>query len=122
MLAARLSTKRRHRNAGRPPEKDAPGFLAWLRLRPCILEHSGECWGKVRACHWDEAGDKGMATKVADKWSLPMCDGHHGEQTDVLGWPDFQTKYRFGAEAFCRKLWQDWPGRIEWLRRLANGA
>ena len=31
----------------------------------------------MRACHWDEAGDKGVATKVSDKFSLPMCDEHH---------------------------------------------
>jgi hypothetical protein len=120
-FAAKLSTKRKHRNAGRPAEKDAPGFLSWIRQRPCILDNTGECVGKVRACHWDEAGDKGMATKVADKWALPMCDGHHAEQTDVLGWPKFQIKYRFKAEAFCTQLWQAWPGRIAWLRNLANG-
>lgn len=118
--AARLSTKRRHQNAGRPPVKDAPGFLAYVRQRPCILAHTGECRGKVRACHWDEAGDKGMATKVADQWSLPMCDGHHQEQTDVLGWPKFQEKYRFSAKAFCETLWRAWPGRVAWLRKLID--
>ncbi|MDQ2762674.1 MAG: hypothetical protein M3Y22_04045, partial [Pseudomonadota bacterium] len=97
---ARLSTKRRHPNAGRPAEKSAPGFLAYVRQRPCILEGTGECRGKVRACHWDEAGDKGVATKVSDKFALPMCDGHHAEQGDVLGWPKFQQKYGFSAEKF----------------------
>jgi len=117
MLAqAKLQTKRRHSNAGRPPEKHAPGFLAYVRQRPCILAHTGDCQGKVRACHWDEAGDKGVGTKVADRWCLPMCDGHHAEQTDRLGWPDFQAKYRFVARAFCEQLWRAWPGRVAWER------
>lgn len=116
--SAKLSTKRRHTNAGRPAEKSAPGFLAFVRQRPCILDHTGECRGKVRACHWDEAGDKGMGTKVADKWSLPMCDGHHQEQTDVLGWPKFQVKYRFNAREFCEQLWRAWPSRLRWENSL----
>lgn len=120
MFAARLDTKKRIRNAGRPAHKDAPGFLRFVRQFPCILADSGECWGKIRACHWDEAGDKGMGTKVSDRYSLPMCDGHHAEQTDVLGWPEFQKKYRFDPREFCDRLWNKWPGRIAWLRDLAK--
>ncbi len=119
-LAARLDTRRRHKNAGRPTEKDAPGFLAYVRQRPCILEDTGECWGKVRACHWDEAGDKGMGTKVSDRWTLPMCDGHHDEQTNVLGWPKFQEKYRFSAREFCERLWHAWPSRARWEAKNAG--
>lgn len=110
----KVNTGPRIRNAGRPAHKEAPAFLKWLRGRECILAHTGECRGKVRACHWDEAGDKGVATKVSDKFSLPMCDEHHRIQTDVIGWPRFQLKYGFKAADVCAKFWQDWHGRAKW--------
>lgn len=111
----RLDTGKRHQNAVDPAGKRCEPYLAWLRkTRKCILEYTGECRGKVRACHWDEAGDKGVATKVSDKWSLPMCDGHHEEQTDVLSWPRFQLKYGFSAREVCAAFWFKWPGRAKW--------
>lgn len=112
----KIDTSARRKNAGRPAHKCAPGFLKWLRTRNCILAHTGECEGKVRACHWDEAGDKGVATKVSDKFSLPMCDEHHRIQTDVLGWPQFQLRYGFHAVTVCAKFWHDWHGRADWER------
>jgi len=118
-LRAKLKPKRRG-TVGRPVEKDAPAFLRFVRKHPCILEDTGECRGKVRACHWDEAGDKGTSTKVADRFTLPMCDGHHHEQTEVLGWPKFQAKYAFSAEAFCATLWKSWPGLSAWNRAVAG--
>lgn len=112
----RVDTSPRHKNAKDPAGKRCEPFLKWLRTRNCILAHTGECKGKVRACHWDEAGDKGMGTKVSDRWSLPMCDEHHRIQTDVLGWPKFQTKYGFVAAKVCATFWQDWHGRAAWER------
>ena len=120
MIRARIS-KRPKVRAGRPPEKDAPAFLKFVRTQhQCILVDTGECHGKVRACHWDEAGDKGISTKVSDRWSLPMCDRHHAEQTDELGWPEFQRRHGFSAEAFCAALWKSWPGRGAWEKALAE--
>lgn len=110
----KIDTRPRKQNAKDPAGKRCPKYLQWLRTRKCILSHTGECWGKVRACHWDEAGDKGMGTKVSDRWSLPMCDGHHAEQTDKLGWPKFQTKYGFVAAKVCLAFWTDWPQRKAW--------
>lgn len=114
-----LSAKPRRRNAKDPAGKRCPTYLQWLRGRACILATTGECSGQIRACHWDEAGDKGMGTKVSDKWSLPMCDGHHAEQTDRLGWPKFQAKYRFSAREVCQFFWSKWPKRSEW--EVRNG-
>lgn len=107
----------RRKNAKDPAGKRCEPFLKWLRTRNCILAASGGCAGKVRACHWDEAGDKGIATKVSDCWSLPMCDEHHRIQTDVLGWPKFQATYRFSAREACATYWRGWPGRAAWERR-----
>lgn len=110
----KINTGPRRKNAKDPAGKRCEPFRKWLRTRPCILEHTGECMGKVRACHWDEAGDKGMGTKVSDKWEMPMCDEHHRIQTDGLGWPDFQKKYGFLARVVCETFWNAWPGRVKW--------
>lgn len=115
----RVDTRPRHRNSGRPAEKSAPGFLAWLRQRTCLLAKTGDCRGRVGACHYDPYGDKGIGTKVADKAALPMCDGHHAEQTDQLGWPEFERKYDFDGRATVDVYWREWPGRAAWERRLA---
>lgn len=110
-----VDTRPRHKNAGRPPEKCAPQFLQWLRSRRCILNRTGDCSGKARACHVDYAGGKGMATKVADKFSVPMCDGHHGEQH--RGWKTFEAKYRINCLALSADFWLRWPGRPAWERK-----
>jgi hypothetical protein len=115
-MLARVDTRPRIRGAGRPAEKSAPGFLKWLRGRSCHLAGQGPCSGKVRACHVDYAGDKGMATKVSDRFAIPMCDGHHQEQTDRLGWGPFEAKYRFDALSAAGEFWRLWPGRPAWER------
>jgi len=111
----KIDTSPRNKNAGRPAHKSAPGFLQFLRGRNCILAHTGECVGKVRACHWDQAGDKGMGTKVSDCWALPMCDGHHGEQHNI-GWPRFVAKYQLAPREACIAFWRAWQGRVKWER------
>jgi hypothetical protein len=120
-MLARVDTRPRHRNAGRPAEKSAPTFLKWLRGRPCILARSPEhqCSGKVRACHVDYAGDKGMSTKVSDRFAVPMCDGAHREQTDVLGWGPFEEKHKLDALKAADQFWTAWPGRGAWERARA---
>jgi hypothetical protein len=62
--------KPRIENSHRADEwKRCEPFLKWLRGRPCFLsvhapgKHT--CTGKVRACHFDPFGDKGMSTKVS---------------------------------------------------------
>lgn len=114
----RADTRPRRRNAGRPAEKSAEGFRQWLRSRSCILARTGECRGKVRACHVDYAGDKGTATKVSDKFSVPMCDGHHAEQH--RGWQTFETKYRINCLALAAQFWAAWPGRRAWEAKFQH--
>lgn len=86
-------------------------FLKWLRGRACFIStqsRSHVCEGKVRACHFDPWGNKGMGAKVSDSASLPMCDAAHAEQTDVLGWPEFQRKYEFDGRDVVTAYWLEW--------------
>jgi hypothetical protein len=90
-----------------------------LRGRECFIAlHTGdhECAGKVRSCHFDPWGDKGMGTKVSDNACLPMCDGAHAEQTDRLGWPKFQQKYGFDGRHIVTAYW------LQWLHGTTMGA
>lgn len=116
-MLARIDTRPRHRNARRPAEKDAPAFLKWLRGRPCHLQGYSACFGKVRACHVDPAGGKGIGAKVADRHAIPMCDGHHDEQHQ-RGWATFQALYAFDAVAVAAEFWRLWPARLAWERKL----
>ncbi|WBO23974.1 DUF968 domain-containing protein [Sphingomonas abietis] len=115
-MFARADIRPRHRNAGRPPEKSARAYLQWLRGRACLLAPTGECEGKIEACHFDPWGDKGVGTKVSDFAALPMCRRHHEIQTDRLGWPQFQTRYGFEGRAMVTRYWRAWPGRVAWER------
>jgi hypothetical protein len=87
-------------------------FLKWLRGRPCFLsihapkEH--KCEGKVRACHFDPWGDKGMGTKVSDSAAMPMCDRAHMLQTDIMGWPSFQRHFGFDGRDVVTAYWLEW--------------
>src|SRR5512139_2705140 len=106
--------KPRKRNSPRPAEKSAPGFLQWLRGRECFLANFGECSDTVEAAHVDHGGDKGMGTKVSDRFAIPLCGGpagHHAEQHRI-GWQSFEEKYIFGAVGVAEQYWRAWPGRI----------
>src|SRR4249919_4260698 len=86
-------------------------FLKWLRGRPCFLSvHAPRvhrCAGKVRACHFDPWGDKGMSTKVSDSAAFPMCDGGHAEQHG-LGWQTFQYNWAFDGRDVVTAYWLEW--------------
>jgi hypothetical protein len=118
MLGRSLLAPRR-KNAPRPAEKDARGFLQWVRGRACLFAHMSGCSGKIEAAHLDFAGGKGVGTKVADRYAIPACQGHHRLQHDK-GWTTFMAlmgtnaKELLGAAA---RLWNAWPGRRAWERK-----
>lgn len=118
----RVDVRARHRNAGRPPEKDAKGFLQWLRGRPCIFADQGDCQGKIVPAHLDFAGGKGMSTKVADRYCVPMCGlAHHARQHNI-GWDTFMLEMGVTREQLmlaAARLWSAWPGREAWERKTA---
>jgi hypothetical protein len=94
----------------------APGFLQWLRGRPCLLVDKGGCAGKIEAAHVDYAGGKGVGIKVHDKHCIPLCSEHHRVQ-HAWGWKAFEANFGMSpgdallsAEAF----WNNWHGRKAW--------
>lgn len=120
----RLDLRSAHRNAGRPPEKDAPGFRQFVRGRPCIFADTGQCEGKREAAHLDFAGGKGVSTKVADRYSVPMCSAHHRLQHS-LGWQTFMIRMEVTREQLliaAARLWNAWPGRPAWERKQREAA
>lgn len=79
-LNARIDTRPRIQNSHRADlARRCPHHLKWIRGRSCCVERSGECSGKIEAAHVDHAGGKGMALKVTDWATVPMCSGHHAE-------------------------------------------
>ena len=120
----RVSTAPRKRNSPRLAEKSAPAFLQWLRGRSCLFEGMAvPCGGKTEAMHVDYAGDKGMGTKVSDRFCVPGCTAHHALQ-HRLGWDSFEVEIRIAQGAtliFAKGYWDRWPGRIAWERKLADG-
>ena len=117
----RVDVRPRKRNAPRPAEKSAPGFLQWLRGRQCAAL-TGDCEGKLEAAHVDYAGDKGMSTKVSDRYSIPLCSKHHRLQHTV-GWPEFERR-QYGREGhglgLANAYWHYWPGRRAWEAKNAS--
>ena len=112
----RIDTRPRKRNAPRPAEKSASGFLQWLRGRECAFALYGGCEGKIEAMHLDFAGGKGIGTKVADKFALPCCSGHHRLQ-HTKGWATFLKMIGVTKEALldaAGRFWRAWPGRAKW--------
>jgi hypothetical protein len=118
----RVNTKPRKRNSPRIAEKSAPAFLQWIRGRNCYagLGREHTCSGKIQAAHVDYAGGKGMATKVADRHCVPLCEGHHVEQ-HRLGWQSFEVKYNTNCLMAAETYWRNWPGRAAWERKLSDG-
>lgn len=119
----KIDIRSRHRNAPRPAEKSAPGFLQWLRGRECFFAYMGDCDGKMEAMHLDFAGGKGMGTKVADRYSLPACTAHHSRQ-HTIGWDTFLAHAvghtKEGLLYAAGRYWQAWPGRPSWERKLED--
>lgn len=114
--------RNRHKNRGRPPEKSNYKYLQWLRGRPCALQNHGGCGGKVHACHVDYAGDKGMGTKVADHFAIPMCTCHHAEQHNI-GWTHFEARYAIRGIVLAEQFFGAWlntPMGAKWIMEREN--
>jgi hypothetical protein len=120
-MLARSAISPRRKNAGRPAEKSAPGFLKWLRGRPCAfsiaLNTEANCHGKMEAAHTPGGGDKGMGTKCSDRYAVPLCSSHHRSQHDK-GWPFYQRLLEIDAKSLAEDYWRAWPGRAAWERAL----
>lgn len=116
-IGMKLDLSPRHKNSGRPPEKDAPKFLEWARkTHGCLFRADGNCAGRIEAMHLDFAGGKGMGSKVADRFTVIACSYHHDRQ-HKRGWATFLREFGVTKEALLEaadKMWRAWPGRLKW--------
>ena len=113
MLRAAAFKPRKQNSHRADAWKRVPGFLQWLRGRPCLLCDRGGCDGKIVAAHVDYAGDKGMGTKVHDRFAIPLCggfNGHHAAQ-HAWGWDTFEANFKINALEASKAYWAAWPGR-----------
>ena len=88
--------KRKQRREG-----DSPKHRAWIRQAQCLALHYSvgpHCRGRVQAAHIRTGTDGGMGKKPHDKWCVPLCALHHGEQHQV-GETRFWKKYDLGIES-----------------------
>ena len=110
--------------AGRPAWKCAEDFKRWLRKLPCACcsAPAGDIGNPIVAAHVDHAGGKGIATKVADRHCVPLCDACHKNQHNS-GWPAFEKALPMAdAIALASVYWVEWPGRAAWERELSANA
>lgn len=109
--------RNRHKNAPRPAWKVADAFRQWLRGRPCACAgKNDECGGPMRSAHVDYAGDKGMGSKVSDRFCIPLSDNCHRLQ-HTMGWKSFDERVLGGASRglmLSQEYWLAWPGRAKW--------
>lgn len=120
----RVDIRPRKRNAPRPAEKSAPGFLQWLRGRECACQgRNPHCGGKMQAAHGPDKATKGMGTKCRDSCAMPLSELCHALQHQK-GWKWFALNI-LGCDPLklCEGYWWHWPGRIAWERKqeAANG-
>lgn len=121
-MLARSAIAPRHKNASRPAWKCAEAFKQFLRGRPCACGgRNSFCSGKIQSAHVDYAGKgtqdaKGTASKVADRWCIPLSESCHMLQHS-RGWPWFDAHILGGAgsaERMAADFWRLWPGRNAW--------
>ena len=115
----------RPRNHCRKPGADFSAGRGALRLRgrECVCQgNSPKCHGKMQAAHTNDKTTKGVGTKCADRFALPLSLGCHWHQHEI-GWPEFARRYLAGQlpTVIANGYWRAWPGRIAWERKLEAG-
>lgn len=117
----RVNIRPRKRNSPRPDWKVAEAFKQWLRGRECACGGSNPaCRGRIQAAHVPHKASKGVGTKVADRWCIPLSEGCHLDTQHRIGWPSFAKQFLNGQdpESLAGDYWHLWPGRIAWERRM----
>lgn len=82
-----------------------PQYLKWLRNQPCAV--GGTCAGSIQACHVRRGTDGGMGLKPSDRFSLPMCAAHHGEQ-HMAGERTFEDRHGIDMKATAEAFYDEW--------------
>lgn len=80
-----------------------------------MIVDRGGCSGRIESAHVDYAGDKGMGTKVSDRFCVPLCEEHHRVQHQH-GWQTFEGNFKINALEASKAYWNAWPGRVAWER------
>lgn len=112
----RVDTRPRRKPSGKADEaRRFPSHLQWLRGRPCAVERSGGCTGKIEAAHVDHAGGKGVSLKVADYHAVPLCSGHH--QQLHRGARTFEATHAIDLVAAAAAFAGLSPHRAQWADR-----
>lgn len=100
----------------RVPPKRFPGHRAWVRRHACIVEGCER--RDIQACHvrygLPQGEQAGMADKPHDKWTVPMCAGHHAEQHQI-GEPAFCRKYGIDLVKTAMQFASASPHKRKWL-------
>lgn len=114
----------RRRNAPRPAWKVAEAFGQWLRGRPCACQgRNPDCSGKIQAAHVPHKASKGMATKAADRYQIPLSEECHLRAQHGKGWQTFAERFLGGRDPveLSDDYWKAWPGRAAWERKMEAG-
>lgn len=77
----------------KPVRARSDAYMAWVRKQPCILAHTGQCFGAVESAHVSDGSSKGLGSKVSDYRCLPLCgEAHHRNGSHAL---DRISNWRF---------------------------
>lgn len=128
MFLGPSALRSKFRNAPRPEWKVADAFRQWLRGRPCACGgRNPDCDGPIRSAHVDYAAKgtpdaKGMGSKVADRWCIPLSDECHKLQHNI-GWPAFEKRFLPNrGEDLAPGYWDAWLRTPQGRKWTANNV
>lgn len=82
------------------------GHRTWIRRHLCSVP---DCRQEPIVCaHVRNGTDGGTALKPSDKWTISLCQPHHGEQHDI-GEPAFEAKYGVNLKALAMEFARQSP-------------
>lgn len=100
-----------------------------MRKLPCTCGgRNPDCGGRILSAHVDYAAKgtpdaKGVGSKVADRWCIPLSDNCHKLQHNI-GWPPFEARYLPAkAEILAAEFWDAWirtESGKKWTRDLED--
>jgi hypothetical protein len=99
----------------KPPKervnRSCPGHRAWVRRHDCSVRG---CRRRPIECAHVRCGtDGGAGLKPSDKWTISLCEYHHGEQ-HRLGEKAFARKYELDLVALAKEFARrsPWHGKL----------
>jgi hypothetical protein len=94
----------------RPPQIRSVSHLQWVRGFECSCAASGNCDGKIEAAHIRSETDGCLGVKPSDRYTIPLCSGHHAEQ-HRLGEAPFEAIHKISMRKIADELWAKSPHR-----------